>query len=108
MKPGSLIKIFAVGVALSSSVGTAMADNYEGVPANWRLENYVWNHSVKLWFTEAPGCTDGALEGTFLTQDDFSRLWSLILSAKAMQKKVGLFYTANGGVCTISSFYLGE
>ncbi len=108
MKARYFIKLFAAGLGFWASVGTALADNYEAVPTNWRLENYVWNHSVKLWFTGAPGCTNGALEGTSLTQDDFGRLWSLILSAKAMQKKVGLFYTANGGVCTIDSFYLGE
>jgi hypothetical protein len=98
----------ATAAALWASIGIAFAEQYEAVPTNWRLENYVSSHSVKLWFTGAPGCNDGAIEGASLSQDDFGRLWSLILSAKAMNKKVGLFYNASGGVCTINSFFMDQ
>lgn len=107
MKVITAIKIVATAGALWASVGAAFAEQYEAVPNNWRLENYVASHSVKLWFTGAPGCSNGAIEGASLSQDDFGRLWSLILSAKAMNTKVGLFYNASGGVCTINSFYIG-
>ena len=94
---------FMLGLCIFTS--TAIANNFEAVPTGWRLENYAASHTVTLWYTGAPNCTDGHIEGSGMTQDDYNRLWSLILTAKATNQKVGIFYNASGGNCTIVSFY---
>ncbi len=94
---------FAIG--LSAFSGAAMANGIEAVPTGWRLENYVSSHSVVLWFTGAPDCTNGQMTGAGMSQDDYNRLWSTILTAKATSQKVGIYYNASGGNCTIVSFY---
>lgn len=100
-----LHRAVAVALGLGAVSATAMADNYEAVPTGWRLENYVASHTVTLWYTGAPGCMGGHIEGAGMSQDDYNRLWSLILTAKSTNQKIGIFYTGSGGNCTITSFY---
>ncbi len=98
-----------VALALASVSEMASADEVlevEAVPTAWRLENYVAEHKVVLWFTGATGCINGNLNGTGMTQDDYNRLWSLILTAKASNRPVGVRYTADSLTCNIVSFYI--
>jgi hypothetical protein len=99
--------IALVALSLMSIVGApAQAGEVYAFPANWRLENYVWNHTVVLYFTGAAGCDNGALSASGMSQDDVDRLWSMIMTAKATNKPVGIFYDGSGPSCTIASFYM--
>tara|TARA_R110000868_G_C10965232_1_gene769029 strand:- start:7997 stop:8317 length:321 start_codon:yes stop_codon:yes gene_type:complete len=84
----------------------ANAGTVAGYPTNWRLENYLDGQNVVLWYTGAAGCTDGKLIGNGMTQDEYNRLFSLILTAKVVNKSVGLFYNGSGNNCVIASFYI--
>lgn len=99
--------ILRLGAALLGAVAlpaSALANSIEAVPTGWRLENYIASQSVVLWFTGASDCTMGKLTAV-MSQDDYNRLWSLVITAKATGKPVGIFYNASDGVCTIGSFY---
>jgi hypothetical protein len=95
--------IWTLLLGLAPSI--AQANNIEAVPTAWRLEGYVWNHTVKLWYTGAPECTNGGLNGSALSQEDFDRLFSLVMASKIAARPVGVFYEGNGGNCEITSFY---
>ncbi|WP_334186008.1 hypothetical protein [Novosphingobium sp.] len=100
---------FAAALFLMSFAASEMAQAEEvfdvvAVPTAWRLENYVDGHKVMLWFTGAPQCTNGNLSGSGMSQDDYNRLWSLILTAKANSKPVSIRYTVTNGTCNIVSF----
>jgi hypothetical protein len=40
--------------------------------------------------------------------DSKNRYWSTIMTGKAANKVVGVYYTVTGGVCWITNFYLKE
>lgn len=106
-----IFKAIAATMALVSVSASEMAHaddvlGVEAVPTVWRIENYIAEHRVVLWFTGAAGCTNGALNGSGMTQDDYNRLWSLILTAKASNRTIGVRYTAASGTCNIVSFYM--
>lgn len=63
----------------------ASANSLEAVPTSCRLENYISNHTVKLWYTPAAECTNGGIEVGSMSQDDHNRLWSLILDLEDRQ-----------------------
>lgn len=79
-----ILGLSAIIAAASSS--PAQAETVIGVPTNWRLEGYANTHTVVLWFTGATGCANGGLHGPNMSQDDYNRLWALILTAKATGK----------------------
>jgi hypothetical protein len=90
----------------SMAMGPAHAVNLTAVPMGWRLENYPGD-AVVLWFTGAPGCTNGRLAlPASASKDDVNRLWSLILTAKIAQIPVALEYTGTGDHCLLSSFHV--
>lgn len=97
-------RLCAALLGVSALPASALANGIEAVPTGWRLENYISSHSVVLWFTSASDCTTGKLTAD-MSQDDYNRLWSLVMTAKATGKPVGIIYNASGGVCTIVSFY---
>ncbi|WP_143093703.1 hypothetical protein [Caulobacter sp. UNC279MFTsu5.1] len=78
------------------------------LPTAWRLENYA-NENIVIWFTgaSAVGCTNGRLApDSAMSAQDRSRLWSLVLSAKLSNRKVGLSYSGTGNACVITSFFI--
>jgi hypothetical protein len=102
-----LLRQFYMSIAAASlALGSvASAGQIEELPTGWRLQNYVGTHNVVLYYTGASDCTAGQMNGTGMSQDDFDRLWSLVLTAKATGRPVGLYYDTNGGACVITSFY---
>ena len=91
---------FAIAALLP---GIALANSIEAVPTAWRLENYVSDHRVVLWYTGSE-CANGNLSAT-MSQDDYNRLWSLVMTSKVTNRAVGIRYDVSAGVCTIVSFY---
>ena len=83
--------------------GMAIANSLEAVPTAWRLENYVSDHKVVLWYTGSE-CANGNLSAA-MSQDDYNRLWSLVMTSKITNRPVGIRYDVSAGVCTIVSFY---
>jgi hypothetical protein len=83
-----------------------LADAYiEAVPTTWRLQNYIGSN-MYVWFTGSP-CAGGSLVlGASVSTDDKNRFWALVLTAKASQKTVGIYYETTSGVCNITSFYM--
>ena len=98
-------RVMATALVLAAIPSPAVANSLEAVPTGWRLENYISNHTVKLWYTPATECTNGGIEVGSMTQDDHNRLWSLILTSKIINRPVGIFYNVNAGNCTMISFY---
>jgi hypothetical protein len=104
-----ILRFLSVLAITSIFPGGAYAENeIKEVPTTWRLQNYVSGHVVALWYTSASECTNGGLQGPDLTQDDFNRLWALILTAKMSGKRVGVFYVPENGYCKITSFYMED
>ena len=83
----------------------AFADaNIEAVPTAWRLQNYTGSN-MNVFYAGSP-CIYGSLVlGASVSADDKNRFWSLILTAKATGKTVGIFYETTSGACNITSFY---
>lgn len=84
----------------------ALADSsFEVVPTAVRMEDYL-NGALDLWYT--PGtCTSGHVYlPASAPADSKNRLWSLILTAKAAGKVVGIFYDPTS--CIITHFYSRE
>lgn len=78
--------------------------NLEAVPTAWRLQQYVGS-SVNAYYTGSP-CTSGLLQlGGSVSADEKNRFWSLVLTAKATGKSVGIYYETTSGSCNITSFY---
>jgi hypothetical protein len=100
----TMLRLGAALLGVSALPASALANNIEAVPTGWRMENYIASQTVVLWFTGASECTMGKLAAD-MSQDDYNRLWSLVMTAKATGKPVGIYYNASGGVCTIGSFY---
>lgn len=101
---GFAAALFLMSFSSSEIVRADEVFDVVAVPTNWRVENYVAEHKVELWFTGAPQCTNGNLKGSGMSQDDYNRLWSLILTAKASNKPVSMRYTVTNGACIIVSF----
>jgi hypothetical protein len=97
----------AMLVVMGAMVTPAKAQDghIHAVPSNWRLQNYI-PYAVMLFYTGAPGCTDGGMHGNGMSQDDYNRLWSTIMAAKSMNRPVGILYTGSGPNCNITSFYM--
>jgi hypothetical protein len=77
------------------------------VPTTWRMQNYIPN-GVFIYYTGAAGCTNGQLNfPTSVTVDDKDRFWSSVLTARATNKPVGIYFTGSGTSCMIDSFYVG-
>jgi hypothetical protein len=100
-----LSRVLALLLLPAALPSMASANSLEAVPTGWRLENYISNHTVKLWFTPATECTSGGIEVGSMSQDDHNRLWSLILTSKIANRPVGIYYNASAGNCTMISFY---
>lgn len=94
-----------VAAALLGVATPAYADALiEAVPTNWRLQNYV-NSGVTAYFTGSSCISGGLSFGPSATSDDKNRFWSLIMTAKALGKTVGIYYETTSGLCQITSFY---
>ena len=73
------------------------------VPINWRIQNYLPGNVV-LWFTGS-SCANGMmLLPASATPADHARLYSTVVSAKAMNAKIFVYYDNGSGNCWISSF----
>ena len=96
----------AIGAVLLAGAYPAMAEsNLEVVPSSVRMEDYL-DGAINLWFTPST-CTNGHVYlPASAPADSKSRLWSLILTAKATGKVVGIFY--DPASCVITHFYSSE
>lgn len=75
----------------------------EGDPATWRLQNFVPN-TVMAFFTGSP-CSNGRLSfSTSATVQDKDRFFSMVLTARATGRKMGVYYDTTS--CEIYSFYM--
>jgi hypothetical protein len=92
-------------LSISLSAAPAFADNsIEAIPTGWRLQNYISN-TIQIAFTGSI-CINGSLNfSASATSEDKNRFWSLILTAKATGKAVGVFYETVSWNCNITSFY---
>lgn len=86
----------------------AFADTpINAVPTGWILQSY--GGSAVLWYTGST-CTNGQLLlDPSWSSDQSKLLWSTIMTAKASQLPVTIWYTVNsGGSCIITSFALNS
>ena len=102
------MKVLALVALLISTLLTAspaLADtNIEAVPTGWRMQNYVPNDLV-VYYTPAT-CLGGQLSfAPSATTEDKNRFFSLVLTAQATGRKIGVFYETVSGACQITSFY---
>ena len=104
------ISPFSVAIlAISTVLGVlgaapAGADAIEAVPSNWRLQDYG-PAGLSLWYTGAP-CPDGHLMLPSTAGYSPDRLWATVMTAKATNRPIGVFYHVDNGACVIDSFYL--
>lgn len=100
------ISCITVAVASITWSEASQAANLEVVPTAWRLQDYT-DGAITIWYTGST-CTQGQLIlPNTVNNDSKDRLWSLILTAKAASKSVGVFYHYEPSVgCLIDSFYL--
>lgn len=102
-KGKSMLFRYLVGlVVLLIGATPAMADNIFDYPINWRLQNYVSDNRVVVFFTGVQNCPSGELSLSNATDAQKDRFWSIVMTAKITNKRVGIFYTG----CVIDSFYL--
>jgi hypothetical protein len=90
---------------IATSLVRAQDSNFQEVPTNWRLQNYLGN-GVTVWYTSST-CRSGQLvfpAGT--SSDDENRFWALVLAAKIASQPVGIYYNSASGYCEITSYYL--
>ncbi len=74
-----------------------------GVPTTWLLQNYVPGNVV-VWYTGS-ACTSGQLTlPTSATAADHARLYATVMSAKASNSKIFVYYENSVAGCPISSF----
>jgi len=100
------VRYFCASLILVCAIhAPAIADQVvEEDVQGWRLQNYVPG-TVLVYFTSSP-CVSGMLSfPTSATSDDKNRFWSLVLTAKATGKKVGVYYETVSGSCQITSYY---
>lgn len=77
----------------------------QGVPTAWRLQDYL-DGTIAVYYTGA-SCTNGLIVlSASAPADSKNRLWSLIMTGKAANRPVGIFY--NSTTCVITSFYFKE
>jgi hypothetical protein len=93
--------IILFGASLTAT--PAMADAIFEYPSNWRLQNYVSNDTINIWFTSVSACPNAGLSfPASVTQEQKNRFWSMVLTAKAQNKRMGVYFTS----CVIDSFYM--
>jgi hypothetical protein len=98
----------AAAIALAcTSAGVQAQQVVDAVPSGWRLQTYVPNNVV-LWYTGSV-CPNGQLAfRPTATDKDKDRLWITVLTGKAAQKRVVVYYTQEGTSCWIDSFLAKE
>jgi hypothetical protein len=97
----ALVVVSAVGWG---SAASGQSLYLEAVPTAWRLQDYLDGY-VTLFYTPSTACANGLLKLSG-TEESRNRLWALIMTAKATNKVVGIFYDSS--TCLISSFYEKE
>jgi hypothetical protein len=79
----------------------------EAVPTNWRMEDYLGG-AIDIWYSGS-SCANGHMVLSAATPADVrSRFWSLVLTAKATGKYIGVFYDDTSSSCLITHFYSKE
>ena len=100
-------------LTLTSSSAWATQVNYEAVPTTWLLQDYIGSPAgVVLWRMPLPNnnCYNSGVGTTGLsfpstvTDQEANRFWSLVLTAKAANIVIGVWY--DNSTCLISSFYI--
>lgn len=88
----------------------ALADNYfDQIPTGWRLQNYNASATRLQVSYTASNCAGGVLNfSSSATSDDLNRFWALVLSARALGTRVGIFYETTSGICNITSYFAKE
>lgn len=108
MRRQSFTKAILIGLLAMASPGWAARVAILELPTKWRLEQYV-NGSTVAWYTgsTAQGCLQGKIELTpAVSQEERSRFWSLVLTAKSQDKRVLVFFDTPS--CSVVSFGMAE
>ena len=70
------------------------------------LQNYIGN-VVVAYFINVQDCPNGGIAmPSTSTSEDKNRFWSAVMTARATNKAIGIFYSISGGSCFVDSFYL--
>lgn len=98
--------LIAASAGVSFIAHPAEAGIIEEVPTNWRLQNYIGNHEIAVWYSSAAGCTSGKLGFSGATTEELNRFWSTVLTAKITGRPVGITFSGSGGSCIINDFWI--
>ncbi|WP_146029829.1 hypothetical protein [Erythrobacter sp. SAORIC-644] len=105
MRKGFIAGATAVILMLSGTAVQAASTMVQIVPNSWRLENYQGNRVV-VWTNGSTGnCARLDLHSSW-SEDDRNRFWSTIMTGKAGQKMVFVFF--DDVTCEIISFGFPE
>lgn len=90
--------------ALMALIGAipAQAETITEYP-NWRLEQYT-NGGIGVWNTSA-SCGKIEFDASVSTTV-IDRFWSMVLTAKATHRPMGVYLNVANGHCVIASFYM--
>ena len=95
-------------VALALAGSHARAAYLEGIPTNWRLQNYVPDGIAAYYTGSSCSSLNGILQlNAAASQADKNRFWATISLAKAAGKTVFVYYDETKD-CAIQSFGLKE
>ncbi|CAM8633988.1 hypothetical protein [Sphingobium aquiterrae] len=72
---------------------------------NWRMQIYA---GIGFVFWNTPASCNGRLEATHLSQPEQDKLWSLVLTGKLSNHRVGIEYEVQGANCLVKSFYMQQ
>lgn len=90
-------------VAITPLSAMAAVTFIQAIPANWRLENYVKTNVVAVWYTPS-NCPVGQLTLDTTNEAIKDRFWSVMLTAKAANRKVMVSYDNATTDCKVFSF----
>ncbi len=77
----------------------------EAIPNGWRIQRYVGG-AISVFYTGS-SCPQGGMN-LAASSDEMNQFWSLLLTARSTQTKVGIYYDNSNNSCNIQSFYLKE
>lgn len=103
----SVLSLFALGALCCNFAAAQTLVQLVAVPTSWLLQNYVPNQ-VTVFFSGSSCLSGQLIFPSTAIQADQDRLWAMILTAKATQQAVVVYYYVSGTSCYISSFGLPD
>lgn len=101
---GAKCLMSAALIACSVATTTpALADTrIEAYPSAWLLQDYL-NGDIALYYTGSTCVSGQLILGGNVPAESRARFWSMLLTAVASNRKVGVYYSSG---CYITNFYL--